>query len=125
MENISLEMLSEGKSMEKDTLHVYFENTLSHLFINNTNLELPTAESLSPTGKIIIVCSLVASLIIGSYFKSSLYLYMGDNFKDLLNSPINPLLLVQAMIEHFVCTFMVTFFTVGLIFEISFFLVLI
>jgi hypothetical protein len=113
-------MFSGRKTTENETLHMYLDNTLNHVFINISNLELTTADSLSNTGEIIVVFSLFASLIIGSYFKSSLYLYMYDNLKDLLNSPINLLLLIQALIEHFVCTFMVTFFTVGLIFDIRF-----
>ena len=113
-------MVSEGKTIENKMVHMYIENTINHVFINTTNMELTTADSLSHNSEIIIVCCLFASLIIGSYFKSSLYLYMSDNFKDLLNSPINLLLLIQALVEHFVCTFMVTFFTVGWIFDIRF-----
>ena len=106
--------------MENKTLDMYLENTIHHVLIKNSNLELTTADSLSHNSKIFIVCCLLASLTIGSYFKTSLYLYMCDNFKDLFNSPINILLLIQALIEHFVCTFMVTFFTVGWIFDIRF-----
>ena len=111
VEIIWFKMVSEGKSTENETLYMYLENILDSLTVNKSNLELTAAESLSTFVEIGVVSVLFMSLIIGSYFKTGLYLYMYDHSKELLNSPINLLLLIQALIEHLVCTFMVTFFT--------------
>ena len=104
-----------------DNIHIYVEgNKAENLGFHDLKLELTSFDSLTFFGKSILVASLLTSLIVGSYFKSALHLYMFDERKDIMNKPIDLLILVQSLIEHSVAIFMTAFYVVGVAFNITF-----
>ena len=114
------EVIQESISYS-DKLHIYVEgNRAENLGFHDLKLELTSFDSLTFFGKSILVASLLTSLIVGSYFKSSLHLYMFDERKDIMNKPIDLLILVQSLIEHLVAIFMTAFYVVGVVFNITF-----
>ena len=96
------------------------EHSLQILFLHDLNLEKSAIDSLDFATEVVVISGLCVSLFVGSYFKSAMYSYFYRNYKDLIEKPINLLLLVQAVIQHMICLFMVVFYTVGLFFNIRF-----
>ena len=113
-------MYKEGKNWHnKDTL-IYLENSTENLLIYDSHLELNGLASLNQFGKGLVIFSLLGAFVVGSYFKCGLYQYMYDIGSEILNKPIEMLLLIQAVIEHLVCLLMVSFYVIGLGFDITF-----
>ena len=84
--------------------------------IHDLCLDISFVDTLSNTEAGIVVASLVASFLVGSYCKSGLYGYMYANRKELFAKPINILLLVQAIIQHVSCHLIVLTYTIALSF---------
>ena len=113
-------MYKEGKNWHNKDMLIYLENSTENLLIYDSHLELNDLDSLNQFGEGLVVVSLFGAFVIGSYFKCGLYQYMYDNHTELLNKPINMLILIQAVIEHLVCLLMVSFYIIGLAFDITF-----
>ena len=112
-------MYEEKIQFKNKSFLFYFENHFELAFVQETNLEISSLDSLNQLSESIVTYSLVASIIIGSYFKSALYHYLYDNRKEFGQMPINFLILIQALIQHSICLFMVTYYTTGLFFNIT------
>ena len=95
-------------------------NETETLTFHGLRLELTVFDNLTFFGKSILVGSLSASFVVGSYFKSALHFYMYDGGTDIIYNPIDLLILVQALIEHSIATIMTTFYVVGVAFNITF-----
>ena len=104
----------------RQTLSFFFNETHENIKLHEVHLAKSALELLEDVGVGCVISSLVASAIIGSYFKSGLYFYMYDNRKELKNRPINILHLVQSIIQHLVCLMLVAFLTIGLLFDITY-----
>ena len=81
-------------------------------FLNSIKLDLSidALQKLSTVSKITISFGLGMSLLVGSYFKSAIYVYMYEKRKNLTERPINVLLLVQAIVQHLISSLMIIFF---------------
>ena len=101
-------------------LSVSINNSFETLSLGKFDLELSALQSLNLIEWTIMGVCLVGSLTIGSYFKSALYWYMYDHRKGIMNRPIDILLLLQAIIQHIICLLMVSTYTIGLSFDITF-----
>ena len=99
---------------------LYLGNSFDMFTIQNSNLELDALSSMNGFGTSIIVSSLIASFLIGTYYKYPLYQYMYDNADEINNKPVDLLILFQAIVEHLACILMVTFISIGMIFEFTF-----
>ena len=99
---------------------LYLSDSIDMFRVEESLLELDALSALNEYGKTIVVSSLLASLFIGSYYKYPLYQYMYDNSKEIANKPVDLLILIQAIIEHLICVGMVTFLSIGLMFDITY-----
>ena len=99
---------------------LYLGNSFDMFTIQNSNLELDALSSMNGFGTSIIVSSLIASFLIGTYYKYPLYQYMYDNADEINNKPVDLLILFHAIVEHLACILMVTFISIGMIFEFTF-----
>ena len=99
---------------------LYLGNSFDMFTIQNSNLELDALSSMNGFGTSIIVSSLIASFLIGTYYKYPLYQYMYDNADEINNKPVDLLILFHAIIEHLTCLLMVTFISIGMIFKFTF-----
>ena len=93
------------------TLPIYFENAFETLIIQKLDLELNVIDGLNYNEKIVVIGSLLGSFVVGSYFVYPLYHYMYDHRKELLIwnkdfNPISVLLILQAIIQHFACFYL-------------------
>ena len=73
---------------------------------------------LSSKSETTIILGFMLSLIVGSYFKSALYLYMHVHKKQLPERPINILLLVQAVVQHTLAIIIISFYVIILFFDV-------
>ena len=99
---------------------INFDNEFEPLFIDSFKLELSNIALLNHMARVVVVSVLIISLIFGSYYTSALYLYYYENNKEIRNRPINILILIQIAIKHLTCLFMVSFWVIGLCFNITF-----
>ena len=83
------------------------------------DLSINALQSLSTISKATISAGLGMSLIVGSYFKSAIYLYMYEKRKNLSERPINVLLLVQAILQHLISTLMIIFLIFGMLSDVA------
>ena len=113
-------MHTESIEPSNKTLSVYLENSFDILLIDEFNLELSALDSLSPVGETVVVSSLIGSALVGSYYKIPLYHYMYDKFKEKSNTAIDVLLLVNGIIQHFICLLLAIYYCVGLLLDITF-----
>ena len=113
-------LYNDGKNWHNTDVLIYLENSTEYLFTYDSQLELNGLDSLNQFGEGLVVVSLFGTFVIGTYFKCGLYQYMYDNHTELLNKPIDMLILIQAVIEHLVCLLMVSFYIIGLTFDITF-----
>ena len=104
----------------RQTLFFLFNETNENIKLHEVHLAKSTLQLLEDVGVGCVISSIVASAVIGSYFKSGLYFYMYDTRKELKNRPINILLLVQAIIQHIVCLMLVVILTIGLLFDLTY-----
>ena len=96
------------------------EHSLEMIFLHHLHLEKSALDSLNFTTEVVVISGLCVSLLVGSYFKLALYSYFCKNYKDLIEKPINFLILVNAVIQHMTCLMMVAYNTTGLMFNITF-----
>ena len=107
--------------MKTNHLHIFGENCLTEtILLHDVQLESTVFDSLTIFGKSVLVSSLLLSLVIGSYLKSALHFYMYDERQEIMNKPIDLLILVQALIEHLVSIIMTSFYIIGVAFNITF-----
>ena len=106
--------------MNNEIISFYLQDYVDNLAINEIILENSVLHSVSPSTKNLVIATLIGSLFIGSYFKTALYTYMYNKGKELLSQPINLLILIKTLIDHSVCILMVTFFTSGLVLDVTF-----
>ena len=111
----------DAQYMNNNHQHFYGETGLEEtILLHDFQFESTVFDSLTFSGKSILVLSLLTSLVIGSYFKSSLHLYMYSERDEIMNKPIDLLILVQALIEHLVSIFMASFYIIGVTFNITY-----
>ena len=103
-----------------NTFSVNIENSFESLYFGEFKLETSELEQLGEFAWIPLIVFLVGSLTIGSYFKSALYWYMYDHLNGIKDRPIDILLLLRAIILHVICLFIITTYTIGLSFDITF-----
>jgi hypothetical protein len=112
-------MLNEKLEKHNNTVPLYLERSLEILLVSDSNLELSLTDSLNQSTKNIIVVCLLVSIFVGSYFKYALYQYMYNKGKEIIYQPIDFLILVQAIVDHLICIFMSTTYTIELTFGIT------
>ena len=90
-------------------------------YLNSVKLDLSinALQRLTTISKVLISAGLGLSLLIGSYFKSTIYLYMYEKRKNLAERPINVLLLVQAIVQHLISTLMIIFYIFGMFSDVA------
>ena len=96
------------------------DQLFEQLLVLDFKTELSVFESLDETAENVVIFGLIASFVIGSYFKSSLYAYLHECYKTFGFQPINALIFIQAIIHHTVCFLMVANYSAGLYFDITF-----
>ena len=75
-------------------LHIHVQSNVTEtLVFHNLHLELTAFDSLTIVGKSILVGSLVISIIVGSYFKFALHFFLWDERHEILDKPIDLLIL--------------------------------
>ena len=74
-------MISEPIRINNRALAVYVQNSLEKFYIHDFKKEVSAFDTLNNYGETIVVGGLVASSLIGSYYKSALYLYFHDKIK--------------------------------------------
>ena len=102
------------------SLSIYIENSFENLLIHELNVGKTILDSLNIVEEFFVVSSLIASALVGSYFKIPLYHYMYDRFKGSSNGPIDVLILINGIIQHFVCILLAIVVSIGLLFNITF-----
>ena len=113
-------MVKSPPKVISKTFGISVKDSFESVFIQEFNLELSAFDSLNQFGEAGVICSLVASSVIGSYCKSSIYYYISQKFKEKGNTVIDILLLVNTIVQHLVCLFLTTFYTIGLAFDITY-----
>ena len=90
-------------------------------YLNSVKLDLSinALQRLTTISKVLISAGLGLSLLVGSYFKSTIYLYMYEKRKNLAERPINVLLLVQAIVHHLISTLMIIFYIFGMFSDVA------
>ena len=94
-------------------------NDFDRLLFVDLSLETPIFQQLDGNSKAIVVSGFTTSLILGSYFKSALYLYMFEKRKGLLDRPIDVLLLIQAIVQNLLTLLMIFNYNNYLLFDIT------
>ena len=84
------------------------------LMADHYKLELTSLESLNKLGVSVVAGSLATSAIVGSYCKSAIYHYMYYMMKESGAKPIDILILVNTVTQHFICLFLAVVYSVGL-----------
>ena len=113
-------LYKEMATINKNTIPIYLNNSIDNFTIQGSNLELDALTAMNEFGTSIVVSSLLASVLVGTYYKYPIYRYMYDNSDEVTNKPVDLLILFQAIVEHLACIVMVTFLSVGMVFDISF-----
>ena len=113
-------LYQEIATIDEKAITLYLDNSIDNLSIQKSNLELDALTAMNGFGTSIVVCSLLASVLVGTYYKYPIYRYMYDNSDEVTNKPVDLLILFQAIVEHLACIVMVTFLSVGMVFDISF-----
>ena len=90
------------------------------LMADHYKLELTSLESLNMFGVSVVASSLATSAIVGSYCKSAIYHYMYYMIKESGTKPIDILILVNTVTQHFICLFLVVIYCVGLVGSITY-----
>ena len=107
--------------LHHDKLNIHVQHNVTEtLIFHDLHLELTAFDSLTMVGKSILVGSLMISLIIGSYFKSALHFFLWDERYEILDKPIDLLILFQALVEHLISIFLTGFYVIGVAFNITF-----
>ena len=113
-------VFKDGREFRNQTLSFQLGTFIEALHVQSSYLELNAFDSLNHFGEIFIVSILLGSLTIGSYFKFPLYAHMYDSYKEITNKPIDFLILFQAAVQHVVCVMMTAYYTIGLIFNLTY-----
>ena len=95
------------------------EGSTEILIGDQYKLELSALDSLNHFGESVVVGSLVASALVGSYYKSAIYQYMYQKMKDNGPTPIDLLILVNTITQHLMCLILVATYTIGLTLDIT------
>ena len=86
---------------------------------NQFNIELSALGSLSHVDVSSVIGSLVASAVVGTYYKSAVYSYMYQKIKDLKSTSIDILILVSSVTQHLMRLILVFTYTIGLGLDIT------
>ena len=105
---------------ENLTLSLYLESFQEPLFVKYSKFDQSFVDSLDPYTVKTVVSIILVSYVVGSYFKSAIYQHMYDQGKQIINKPIDILILVQALVVHLSCILMFLTYTIGLVFDITF-----
>ena len=88
---------------------------VTEIFIGNQfKKELSALDSLTNSGVSAVIGSLVASAVVGTYYKSAVYRYMYQKIKDFESTSIDILILVSSLTQHLMCLILVFTYTIGL-----------
>ena len=101
-------------------LPVFAEDSTDVLYLLQFNFEKSAIASLSHFHESIVLASLIASVLIGSYYTSSIYQYMVEKFGNKAQTAIDILILVSTVTQHLICLFIATLLTVGIYFKITY-----
>ena len=104
----------------EESISFELKNSYEVLNFHDLTWGISFVETLSQKEAGIVVASLVVSFIVGLYYKSGLYGYMNANRKELLDTPINILLLVKEIIQHLSCLLIVLTYTTALSLDITY-----
>ena len=113
-------MFSENFKQNNKTLPIFLTNSFESLSINEVNLQLTALDSLNTVGEFFVVFGLWTSAFVGSYFKLPLYHYMYDKIQNKTITPIDVLILVNAIIQHCACLILAVVYGIGLLLDITF-----
>ena len=102
-------------------LGVFINDSVGFDSLNLMELDLSTNafQKLTLISKATVSTGLGLSLLVGSYYKSALYLYMYAKRKNLSERPVNVLLLVQAIVQHLMSILMISFYITGMLFDVT------
>ena len=106
--------------MKENNLSIYLSNHMERLTFGTLKEELSAFEQLNTYEETIVVAALIIAALVGSFFKSPLYFYCYYKFKGKGNTPIDILIVINAIIQHTVTIFLTINYSVGLIFDITF-----
>ena len=104
----------------EESISFELKNSYEVLNFHDLTWGISFVETLSQKEAGIVVASLVVSFIVGLYYKSGLYGYMYAYRKELLDTPINILLLVKEIIQHLSCLLIVLTYTTALSLDITY-----
>ena len=112
-------MYKERTEIKNQFVSLYSNDSLEHLYAQNLRVEVSAPYLLDATATSTLISCLLVSFCVGSYFKFALYRYMYDIGKEILNRPIDLLLLASALIDHMCCLLMVANVSMGLSLKIN------
>ena len=112
-------MYKDRAEIQNQFLSLYSNDSVENIYAQNLRVELSAPYLLDSTGTSTLISCLLVSFCVGSYFKFALYRHMYDVGKEILNRPIDLLLLVSALIDHMCCLLMVANFSIGLSLDIN------
>ena len=113
-------MFKERNTAYNITTYVCLNGVQEEFFIRDLTFQQSTPASLNTAGVMMVNACLLGSIFVGTYFKYALYQYMYDNRKEIRTKPIDFLILIQALIDHFGCIWITLTYTIGLTFNITF-----
>ena len=90
------------------------------LLADHYKLELTAFDSLNMLGVSVVVGSLAASAMVGSYCKSAIYHYMYRMIQESGVKAMDVLILVNTVTQHLICLFLVFVYSVGLTGDITY-----
>ena len=99
---------------------IIVSNTSEMFSIHELNFQQSAIDSLSPVQENIIISALITSLLVGSYFVTSIYHYMFSNYKDKNFTPIDILILATTITQHLTCFLVIGLLVVGMSFDITY-----
>ena len=99
---------------------IIVSNTSEMFSIHELNFQQSAIDSLSPVQENIIISALITSLLVGSYFVTSIYHYMFSNYKDKNFTPIDILILATTITQHLTCFLVIGLLVVGISFDITY-----
>ena len=115
-----MRMYKNTRKIQNISIPVPINNTSELLLINELNLELTALDSLTNSGEALVISSLLGSAIVGTYCKTAMYLYMYHKIKDKKTTPIDLLLLANAIIQHIGCLVVLFTFIMAMPADVTF-----
>ena len=111
-------MYQEGIKADNKSIYFELKDNLEILSLKTLQLEQTALGSQNSSSKTILIAILLGSIVVGTYFKSALYFHLYETRKESAEkSPINLLILVQAITQHLIYFLLVAFYVIGLLFD--------